>query len=165
MNKKILISGLASLILMSGCISTSTEEGMTTKDINNAEILFDNLENSIDLQKIKEGVYKLELIDGLPVPVVENNVTVTFSNVEHFGNVLKGNAGCNNYFTKYDTMRSVLITKEIATTDNKCSADQVTLESFIFKIYSQNPIIAFNESDLYFKTTTNVLKFKKDIEN
>lgn len=161
MNKNILIT-----ILLIGSLSGC----MTTQDNANKITEADTQENvnaetkSFSVGSVANEVFHLKTIDFAEPPVKINNVTFVFSNNELLGNVIKGNAGCNNYFTKYNTTRSSLITGQIATTTNRCKYDQMQLESFIFKIFSENPIIALKGNKLYLKGVKNNLMFEKKVK-
>ena len=113
----------------------------------------------VSLSNYENAIFSLKTIDGAQPPVTENLVSITFTKTENLGSIVRGNSGCNLYFTKYKVLRSTLITDEIITTDQKCSYDKIKLEGFIFKIFSQNPILLFEGDTLTMETPTNTLVF------
>lgn len=156
-NKKILLPLILSGMIL-GCSNTPDDLTPTTEED------IENIENPFSVASVIDEVFYLKEIDFAQPPVKENNVTLIFSNAKHFKDVIKGNAGCNNYFTNYSTTRSTLITGEIATTDKQCDYDQMQIEGFMFKIFSQNPIIALKGNKLYMKGIKNKLTFEKKVK-
>lgn len=156
-NKNILLSGFIT-VLLSGCMSTPEEPNTITEEDT---VKSEDTVTPFSVGSVADEVFYLKTIDFSDPPVEDNLVTLTFSNAEPFGDVIKGNAGCNNYFTSYNTTRSSLISGKIATTNNKCKYDQVKLENFFFKVLSENPIIALKGDKLYLKGISNNLMFEK----
>ncbi len=167
MNKIIIIS---LSLLLSACASTSTEKNPETTNLEKEadgtveSRVQDLAGEAISLSLLNDKVFLLESIDGGKPPVKENLASVSFSHTDSFGDIVRGNTGCNLYFTKYKTLRSLLITDRIITTDDKCSRDKMKLEDFFFKIYSQRPIILIEKDTLIMKTPTNKLIFREQIE-
>lgn len=162
--KKILLV-LSAALLFSGCATTGNDLEHA-KEMNSPtdKIKDDNNEKPLSLLSLKDVVFDLISIDDVPPPVKNNQVSISFSYTNHFGDIIRGNAGCNNFFTTYSTQRSVLITGQMVSTDNHCPADQMQIEGFMFNIYSQKPILTFADDLLIMNTPNNVLTFKKQIK-
>lgn len=168
MDIKKLLLAVGATALLSGCAATPEDENIEKKetvdtsidDLNENEIL--TTENPLSLATLSDVIFELVEVDGAIMPPNSQPVTISFSYTSHFGDIVRGNAGCNNYFTTYSTQRSVLLTGEIVSTDNQCPASQMQIEGFFFKIYSQKPIISFQNDVLTMKTPSNVLTFKKE---
>jgi len=173
--KKILIIAISSIFL-TACATTSENNQNNIENSNyknkivkiegnepemvvesNADIVANG--KPVSLSDYENATFTLKTIDGAKPPVTENLASITFTKTQNLGAIVRGNSGCNLYFTKYKVLRSTLITDEIITTDQKCSYDKIKLEGFMFKIFSQNPILLFEDDTLTMKTPTNTLVF------
>lgn len=159
--------GLALLITLgiTGCSSTVNNQVEIKTNDNSANVVeskVDILNNGkpVSLAFFKDIPFVLDSVDGYKTPEY-NNVNLVFTSTEQLGNIVRGDTGCNRYFAKYETVRSLLITSEIVATQNKCSGDLMQIEDFMFKIYSQRPVVSFNNDLMTFSTPTNKLIFRK----
>lgn len=150
-----------------GCSSTEIENAKET-EYQNAKVVSSNADMinngaAVSLDSFNEKIFILHSIDKFESPLYDN-VNVLFTNTKKLGNIVRGNSGCNRYFAKYETIRSLLITSEIVATENKCSNKQLELENFMFKIYSQRPIVSFDDNYMIFETPSNKLVFREKQE-
>lgn len=164
--KGIMVMSLSALFL-SGCATTNDtnlenknfESSTNTDNLKKNEIL--DGKKPISLSSLKDVVFELKYVDGKILDQQGEKATISFSYTDTFGDIVRGFSGCNHYFTPYSTQRSVLITGEFIATDNKCDANGNQVEAFLFNIYSQKPILTFENNDLKLKAISNELIFKR----
>lgn len=156
------ISSVILGLLLTACSSTEVQKSNTEKDASSVSSKVEIVnQKPVSLEAFRDKTFTLHSVDGYKDENYKN-VNVVFTNTDSLGNIVRGNAGCNRYFAKYETVRSLLVTSEIVATKMMCSGAQMQLENFMFKIYSQRPVISFNNDEMIFETPTNKLIFKKD---
>lgn len=163
---------LSASFLFSGCVATSEEKELTDEELKASEeinMTVDSSEESeteepsgLSLTTLQDQIFTLVKINGYEPPVRDNLVSISFSYTNTFGDIIRGNTGCNNFFTTYNTQRSVLITGEIVSTDNRCVSDQMQIEGFMHRVYSQKPLLTFMGRQLTLKTQESLLTFERE---
>lgn len=151
-------------LILSACSSSEINNAQPEEKENNqyvsskSDIL--NNEESISLSHFNDTTFILDSIDQYKSKDYDN-INVVFTRTKNLGDIVRGDSGCNRFFAKYETIRSLLVTSEIVATENRCSRSQAELENFIFKIFSQRPVVSFQNDSMIFETPSNKLIFRK----
>lgn len=154
---------LITLIVLTGCTSNNVEESDIDSQKNDEvvnEVYKQNKNEALDLSEVHNDQFKLFMIDGNEVK--ESDAYLSFSTSDYFGEIIKGNGACNNFFAKYSIDRSVLISGQVAATNNtNCFDYQKLYENIIFSILGKNPSMVIQGNEITLKTKSREIKFKK----
>lgn len=140
------------------------EESSNIGEIQSIEDIYhDNInqETKSSISKITDNEFVLELLDGSYLDDNYPKPTFLFSKDKTLGVIIKGFSGCNNYLAQYSVTRSILITKNFASTNKICNDEAMVIESVLFNHLNRRPFLLIKNNEIYFKTQDREIKFIK----